>query len=109
MVRLQVKVDTGMGRMGVRPEEAVRLFDKITASAFLEIEAVYSHFATADEPDRTQTEGQIRTFREVVSYFRRSGLPTPTLHFANSGAILQHRASYFDQVSCSTGFTRPRG
>ena len=97
-VRLQVKVDTGMGRMGIRPEEAIQLFEAITASPFLEIVAVYSHFATADEPDRTQTEDQIQTFREVVSYFRRAGLPTPTLHFANSGAILQHSASYFDQV-----------
>ena len=96
--RVHVKVDSGMGRMGVRPEGAAGLFDALLGSRHVEIEAVYSHFATADEPDPAQTLHQIATFRRVVSYFGDRGLPMPTLHLANSGAVLQHPDSYFDMV-----------
>ena len=87
-----------MGRMGVRPEGAAGLLDALLGSRHVEIEAVYSHFATADEPDPAQTLDQMATFRRVVSYFADRDLPTPTLHLANSGAVLQHPGCYFDLV-----------
>ena len=98
VARVHAKVDTGMGRMGVRPEGAAELLDALQRSPQVEVEAVYSHFATADEPDPAQTLDQIATFRRVVSYFGDRGLPVPTLHLANSGAVLQHPAAYFDLV-----------
>ncbi len=98
VARVHAKVDTGMGRMGVRPEGATELLDALLRSRHAELEAVYSHFATADEPDPAQTLDQIATYRRVVSYFGERDLPTPTLHLANSGAVLQHPDSYFDLV-----------
>ena len=98
VARAHVKVDTGMGRMGVLPGGAAELFDALLQSPYLEVEAVYSHFATADEPDPAQTLDQIATFRRVVSYFGDRDLPMPALHLANSGAVLQHPDSYFDMV-----------
>ena len=96
VARVHAKVDTGMGRMGVRPEGAAELLDALLRHA--ELEAVYSHFATADEPDPAQTLDQITIYRRVVSYFGERDLPMPTLHLANSGAVLQHPDSYFDLV-----------
>ena len=98
VARVHAKADTGMGRMGVRPEGAAELLDALRSSPRVEVEGVYSHFATADESDHGQTLEQIATFRRVVSYFGDRGLPVPTLHLANSGAVLQHRGSYFDLV-----------
>ena len=98
VARVHAKVDTGMGRMGVRPEGAAELFGALRRSRHAEIEAVYSHFATADEPDPVQTLDQIATFRRVVSYFGDRDLPVPRLHLANSGAVLQHPGSYLDLV-----------
>ena len=98
VARVHVKVDTGMGRMGVRPEGAAGLFDALLGSAHVKVEAVYSHLATADEPDPDQTFDQIATYRRVVSYFGDRGLPMPKLHLANSGAVLQHPGTYFDLV-----------
>ena len=98
VARVHAKVDTGMGRMGVRPEGATKLLDALLRSRHAELEAVYSHFATADEPDPAQTLDQIATYRRVVSYFGERDLPTPTLHLANSGGVLQHPDSYFDLV-----------
>ena len=98
VARVHAKVDTGMGRMGVRPEGAAELLDALRRSARVEVEAVYSHLATADEPDPAQTLDQMATFRRMVSYFGDRDLPTPTLHLANSGAVLQHPGSYFDLV-----------
>ena len=98
VARVHAKVDTGMGRMGVRPEGAAELLDALRSSPRVEVEGVYSHCATADEPDPTQTLDQMATFRRVVSYFADRDLPTPTLHLANSGAVLQHPGSYFDLV-----------
>lgn len=98
VARVHAKVDTGMGRMGVRPEGAAELFDALRRSRHVELEAVYSHFATADEPDPAQTLDQIATFRRAVSYFGDRDLPMPRLHLANSGAVLQHPGSHFDLV-----------
>ena len=98
VARVHAKVDTGMGRMGVRPEGAAELLDAMLRSRHVKVEAVYSHFATADEPDPAQTLDQMAAFRRVVSYFDDRDLPTPTLHLANSGAVLQHPGSYLDLV-----------
>ncbi|MDE0375026.1 MAG: alanine racemase [bacterium] len=98
VARVHAKVDTGMGRMGVRPEGAAELLDALRSSPRVEVEGVYSHFATADEADPAQTLNQMATFRRVVSYFGDRDLPTPTLHLANSGAVLQHPSSHLDLV-----------
>lgn len=98
VARVHAKVDTGMGRMGVRPEGAAELLDALHRSGRVEVEAVYSHFATADEPDPAQTLDQIATFHRVLSFFGDQNLTMPTLHFANSGAVLQHPDSYLDLV-----------
>ena len=98
VARVHVKVDTGMGRMGVRPEGAAELLDTLLRSPHLKLDAVYSHFATADEPDPAQTLDQLAAFHRVLSFFAARGLTLPALHFANSGAVLQHPGAYFDLV-----------
>ena len=96
--RVHIKVDTGMGRIGIRPETAPAMFEAGLAATSVEVEGVYSHFATADRTDPEQTDHQLERFRRAVCFYAARGLPVPKLHVANSGAILQHPDSYLDLV-----------
>jgi len=86
-LKVHVKVDTGMGRIGVRPDgEAERFLEKACALPQLEVEGVYTHYATADEADKTYTNMQAERFARVVDYVRRHGLPPHIFHMGNSAA-----------------------
>ena len=96
--RVHLKIDTGMGRIGMRPESAPELFSVGLRSPNIDVKAVYSHFATADEADPAGTDDQLERFLETVSYYEAHGEERPELHIANSGGILQHPRSHLDLV-----------
>lgn len=99
--RVHVKVDTGMGRLGTRdPEEAVRLVEACAADPRLELAGLWTHLATADEPnDNGYFEKQLAAFAAVAERVRASH-PDVILHAANSAATLRDSASHFDMVRC---------
>lgn len=86
--RVHVKIDTGMGRIGTQYYSASHLFEVCTQVESTDIEAVYSHFACADEADLTSARRQIERFNEALEFFPTRGLPMPARHMSNSGAIL---------------------
>lgn len=96
--KVHLKIDTGMGRIGVRPESAPALFDAALSAPNLKIEGVFSHFAAADAADPAFTALQLQRFHQALAYFPDRGLPTPTRHIANSAGILQHPDSHLDMV-----------
>jgi alanine racemase len=87
-LRVHLKVDTGMGRWGMAPEEALALPRE-------QVVGVMSHLATADEEDDSFTRRQIERFREVVAAF-----PGVQAHLANSAAALRFPEARFDAVRC---------
>lgn len=96
--RVHLKVDTGMGRLGVRPEgirEFVRLLRRLPG---LHIEGVFTHFATADEQDLSYSREQLERFRQVLEVVEGEGLAIPLRHAANSAATLALPESHFDLV-----------
>jgi len=95
---VHLKIDTGMGRIGIRPENAHLLFEAAAASPHIEIMGVFSHLATAHSTDKNFTQEQLSRFLESVQYFPNHSLPMPRLHIANSGAILQHPGAILDMV-----------
>ena len=98
VAKVHLKVDTGMGRIGMRPDTAPAMFEAGLRASHMEIEAVYSHLATADREDPDQTIRQLAEFLRCVSFYRSRRVPAPKLHIANSGAVLQHPDSYLDLV-----------
>lgn len=96
--RIHLKVDTGMERIGMHWDTAAGLFEAAVRSPHVELAGVFSHLANSDAADPGYTRLQLERFLEATSYFERRGLPTPTRHLANSGAILQHPDTYFDMV-----------
>jgi alanine racemase len=85
-LRVHVKVDTGMHRIGVRPDEAPEVMRRLRQAAHVEIAGLWTHFATADERDQSFAETQVARFEDVVEAV---GEPLPPLHLANSGALVQ--------------------
>jgi alanine racemase len=97
-IRVHVKVDTGMGRLGLTPEQANHVVEKVARSRWLELAGVYSHFATSEDPDQSFARLQLRRFHEVLESAHRSRIEIPLRHMANSGAIISLPESHFDLV-----------
>jgi alanine racemase len=95
---VHVKIDTGMGRIGIRHENAWQLFDALQETRHCDLCGVYSHFASSHHADPGFTRLQLDRFLEVLEYFPRHGLPLPLRHIANSAAVLQHPDSILDMV-----------
>jgi alanine racemase len=95
---VHVKVDTGMGRLGVDYREAVEFTKHVSSLVNLEVQGFYTQFATADERDSGFARMQLDRFRSVVSTLGNCGVNIPLKHCANSGAILNMKDSYFDMV-----------
>ncbi len=98
-VRVHVKLDTGMGRLGTRvPDEAIAVAEQVAATPGLELAGVMTHFASADE-DPEFTAAQLARFEPFV-HAVRDRLPGIAAHAANSAATLRAPASHLDFVRC---------
>jgi alanine racemase len=95
---VHAKVDTGMGRLGFHWATAAREIEAAVRLPRLELAGVYSHFATAEDPDKRFAQIQVERFIEVVESLRRKGIAVPLRHMANSGAIVTMPDAHFDMV-----------
>ena len=92
---VHLKIDTGMRRVGVSPDDAVALADVIAASPAVRLAGVLTHLAAADEPENPFTEHQLDRFDEVLAALAAAGHHPPLVHAANSAGALTHpRARY---------------
>ncbi len=82
-----LKVDTGMNRMGLRDDVLAAVWPRLHASPHLEIEAVYTHYATADEPGHALFAAQQRRFAAALAALSGLGLRPSWTHAANSAAL----------------------
>jgi alanine racemase len=100
-VPVHLKINTGMGRMGVSPTEAPELACCIAASANLEYAGTATHLACSDSvmpDDSAYTRQQLACFTDALAAIRAAGLNPGIVHAANSGAVLLHPESWFDMV-----------
>ncbi|MBC8402590.1 MAG: alanine racemase, partial [Candidatus Marinimicrobia bacterium] len=86
--KLHLKIDTGMTRLGVPWENVPELLKKIQYTPGIELEGIYSHFATADEGDPSYARFQLDNFNRCVAAAEKIGMPIKYVHFSNSGAVL---------------------
>ena len=97
--RLHLKINTGMGRLGVEPEEARAVAEQIAALPGVALEAAFTHFATASEDDKAAAEKQLAAFLAVRAELRET---VPQFHCANSAALLRFPAARLDFVRPGT-------
>ncbi len=97
-VGVHIKVDTGMGRLGVAPEKLPELVEYIYGLKHIRIESVFTHFSSADQEDPEFTRLQLERFKTSLAQLEKAQLTVPLAHCANSAALLQFRESQCDLV-----------
>ncbi|MGB2924953.1 MAG: alanine racemase, partial [Limnothrix sp.] len=95
---VHLKIDTGMSRLGTRWEAAVDFVETVDQVKNLNIASIYSHFATADDPDPTMMEIQHERFRETIAAIQNKNIAIPKLHIANSAATILSQELHYDLV-----------
>jgi len=95
---VHIKVDTGMGRIGIQSDEVMGLVKKVSSLKNIKIEGILTHFATAYEVDKEFTERQIKIFKGVIEELKKSGFLFSFMHASNSAAIVNYPDSYFNTV-----------
>jgi alanine racemase len=96
--RAHVKIDTGMGRLGLLPDETLDFVRSVRDLPGLTLEGIFTHFSIADEADLTYTCQQLERFRRVLDELRAAGTTFPLVHAANSAALLRLPESRFTMV-----------
>jgi len=109
--RVHIKVDTGMGRLGILPDSprismlgkhlpgnAVRMIDSVMNLPRLEVEGIFTHFSTADSTDKTYTLRQLERFLDFVNALGKHGFEFPIKHAANSAALIDLPETHLDMV-----------
>ncbi len=103
---VHLKIDTGLGRNGVGPAELAPLLAALAAAQAagrVTVGGLMSHLASADVPDDPSVAEQTAVFRDVIEAAERAGIRAATRHLANTPAVLDHPATYFDLGRCGIG------
>jgi alanine racemase len=96
-LKIHVKIDTGMGRLGFGMEDVHPLIKKLQKLKHVEVEGIMSHFASSEKHDDYGRE-QVRNFRQAVDLFKQGGIEPKFVHMANSGAICNYPEAHFSMV-----------
>lgn len=98
IAKIHVKIDTGMGRIGLLPDEALDFIRRVIKLPKVEIEGLFTHFPTADEIDKTYTYRQIEQFQKVIQQLEKEDIFIPVQHAANSAAVIDMPEAHFTMV-----------
>ncbi len=110
-INVHIKVDSGMGRLGLLLEEPaagashnnlsagpVSDVETISRLGNLEVNGIFTHFATSDSADKSYATRQLKRFTEFLNHLDRAGLTPPLKHAANSAAVIDLPDSHLDMV-----------
>lgn len=95
---IHIKVDTGMGRLGIPLRQAREVIQKIHALSHLKLEGIYTHFPSAEEESPSFTESQMKGFQVLLAGLGERGVSFAYRHAANSAGVLNHRDAHLNLV-----------
>lgn len=98
VIPIHLKIDTGMGRLGVSFSQLKSLIPQIKKMKCIKVEGLFSNLACADDITNPATEKQIRLFNDFAELLKKAGINPPLLHIANSSGILAHPGSLLTLV-----------
>jgi len=98
IVPIHIKIDTGMGRIGLSPDTALSFVKEAVGQVGIQLEGILSHFAHADLKDSAFTRQQFTSLQNILSELADEGILIPYCHLANSAAIIQFQESCFNLV-----------
>jgi alanine racemase len=97
-IRVHIKIDTGMGRLGLLSYQVASFFKAMKELVNLEVDGILSHFAEADEEDKEFSKKQLNLFLNIIKAVQGLGFQPSLFHIANSAAIVKHTDSHFNLV-----------
>ncbi len=96
--RIHIKIDTGMGRLGIPSKDTLNFVKKISLMENIEIEGIFTHFAATNEEDGNYTRKQFEKYKKALLELERGGINIPLKHVANSTAILNSYRFHLNAV-----------
>ncbi|MGL5034257.1 MAG: alanine racemase [Microcystaceae cyanobacterium] len=100
---VHLKIDTGMSRLGTSWREALAFGNLVQRLPHLTLTSIYSHLATADDPDPRQMQRQQQRFETAIAHLRQTGVNPSCLHLANSAGTLNGQSWHYDLVRVGLG------
>lgn len=97
-IKVHIKIDTGMGRLGLLSYQVASFFKAMKELVNLEVDGILSHFAEADEEDKEFSKKQLNLFLNIIKAVQGLGFQPRLLHIANSAALVTHTDSHFNMV-----------
>ena len=98
-VKIHIAIDTGMSRIGFQPtQESLQEIKKIAQLDAVQIDGCFTHFATADEKDKTFTRVQLKRYCDFVLQLEAEGIKIPIKHVSNSAGIMEFPEAHLDMV-----------
>ena len=97
-IRIMLKLDTGMGRIGIKPENIAAFARQAQALSGVTVQGLFTHFATADEADSAFTMIQLRNLNQALSFLHDAGIEIPIISAANSAATDAYPSAHFNAV-----------
>lgn len=97
-VKVHIKIDSGMGRIGIEPERAAHLIREIGRMEGIEVQGLYTHFSMAEDPESDYTDMQLARFKKLIEELKREKTDVRILHAANSAAAVMRPDARFDLV-----------
>lgn len=96
--KIHIKLDTGMTRVGINTDEACSVISEIIKLPKIEVEGLFTHFASADEFDKSYTALQFERYMQVVAELEKAGISIPIKHVANSAASIMYPEMHLDMI-----------
>lgn len=98
IAKIHIKIDTGMSRLGFLAEESIEPIEEINKLENIYIEGIFTHFAKADEEDKTTTLIQLNKYKKVIEKLNNLHIDIPIKHVANSAATIDLNEDLFNMV-----------
>ena len=99
--KIHIKIDTGMSRIGYPDSpESVKEIKLISQLDGIQIEGLFTHFARADETDKSSTERQLQRFLDFTDILEREGISIPIKHASNSAGAIDHKRAELNMIRC---------
>lgn len=96
--KIHIEVDTGMRRIGLDHKRALSTIKQIASFKNIELEGIFTHFATSEEKNKNFAKLQLSRFNKLLQQLKKAGIEFPIVHSANSGAVLDLKNSYFNMI-----------
>ena len=102
-INIHLKIDSGMGRQGVKVSEVEKIVDFIRSSRNINLEGVFTHFASADEEDFSFTDFQIKNFKKTLQIIKSKGIIPEIVHCSATAGTMANKRGHFNLVRAGIG------